>query len=141
MRTCGSCGNYLSMAAYSRAQWAKGVGASRCGDCVANGDGLDAGVAVPTARDKNASACEVPRSKLDHPFASGTVRWVAKGKYTRGSRAGQACVIKWFKTGGVMEERFYAADLKVVAKAVELVRGWNAARIVGPPVRVNRPQV
>lgn len=141
MRTCGSCGEDFSSAAYSRTQWGKGVGVSRCSGCVANGDGLDAGVAVPTARDNNATACEVRGSDMESPFASGTFRWVAKGTYTRGARAGQACVIKWFKTGGVMEERFYAADLKVVAKAVELVRGWNAARIVGPPVCVNRPQV
>lgn len=141
MRTCGSCGEDFSSAAYSRTQWGKGVGVSRCSGCVANGDGLDAGVAVPTARDNISTACEVRGSDMESPFASGTFRWVAKGTYTRGARAGQACVIKWFKTGGVMEERFYAADLKVVAKAVELVSGWNAARIVGPPVRVNRPQV
>lgn len=129
------------MASYSNAQWAKGVGASRCVDCVANGDGLDAGVMVPTARDNHSTSLVVFQSQLDHPFASGTFRWVAKAKYTSGHRAGETCVIKWFKTGGVMEERFYAADLKVVDKAVELVRGWNAARIVRSPVRVNRPQV
>lgn len=141
MRYCGSCGVSRPGGDYSAAQWAKGVGTARCVDCVANGDGLDSGAALATARDNNASEATVPSKQLELPFAYGTFRWVAKGTYTDGERSGEPCVFKWFKTGGVMEERFFEADLKVVSKSMELVRDWNAARIINTTVRVNQPQV
>jgi len=141
MRACASCGLTRDVTDYSSAQWAKGVGASRCSSCVANGDAVDAGQMVPTARDNDATGATWSAEALDHPFAEGTFRFVAKGTYTDGDRAGQPCVFKWFKTGGVMEDHYFAANAKVVAKAVELVRAWNAAGLLPAAVQINRPTV
>ena len=56
-------------------------------------------------------------SDVKKPFAQGTFRWVAKGRYTEGPRNGQECVAKWFKTGAVMTNDFFDMDIKAVGKA------------------------
>ena len=54
---------------------------------------------------------------MDRPFAQGVFRLVAMGHYTEGPRNGQKCVAKWFKTGAVYEEDFFAMDIRAVEKA------------------------
>jgi len=97
--------------------------------------------AAQTARRNNATRATFTNHALTHPFAEGGFRWVAKGKYTHGARAGEACVCKWFKTGHVDESSFFDLDIKAMNKAHELVKEWNSKRMVDKLVKVNIPEV
>ena len=46
-----------------------------------------------------------------NPFASGSFRLVAKGRYTDGRRRGKPCVVKWFKPGTNLEATFFLDDI------------------------------
>ncbi|KAI9162896.1 Metallocarboxypeptidase A [Paramyrothecium foliicola] len=74
---------------------------------------------------------------LENPFAEGTYRWVAKGKYTSGPRQGQACVTKWFKTGVVFEEDYFELDIKAIDKATEIVNRFNDLRMINKAIKIN----
>jgi hypothetical protein len=58
-----------------------------------------------------------------------------------GNRTGEACVCKWFKTGGVMEAHFYDVDLAACNEAVRLISQWNSGRLVDRMVKINLPEV
>ena len=94
-----------------------------------------------TARRNNATHATFTQGALDYPFAEGGFRWVAKGEYTSGGRAGEACVCKWFKTGHVSEASFFDLDIKAMDKAHELVKEWNSRRMINKIVMVNIPEV
>ena len=47
-----------------------------------------------TARRNNATQASFSEEALNNPFAEGAFRYVAKGKYTKGDRAGEKCVCK-----------------------------------------------
>lgn len=94
-----------------------------------------------TARTNNASGASFDRDSLDRPFASGTFRWVAKGKYTEGKRKGEPCVTKWFKSGITFEEEFFEQDLKAVDKALEILKKWNKGGYNDKHVQLNKPEV
>lgn len=156
-RCCSSCGRNFSKASFSGNQWRKGVGASRCYACVegtslAGGDGFNPGFILPppavepnraaqTARRNNSTNASFTTYDLKNPFAEGGFRWVAKGTYTLGARAGELCVCKWFKTGHVEEASFFDLDIKAMEKAHELVKEWNSRRMIDKLVKVNIPEV
>lgn len=96
---------------------------------------------MSAARRNNASRATFTQNALDRPFASGSFRWVAKGVYTEGDRANEPCVCKWFKTGGVLESRFYDTDIKTSNKAIEIVSKWNDAAMIDRNVQINLPEV
>lgn len=58
-------------------------------------------------------------------MASGEHRNVFHGVYSKGPRKGQRSVEKVFKTGSVYEAKYFEDDLRVVAKAAELIRAFN----------------
>ena len=97
--------------------------------------------ATQTARTNNATRATFEEIDLQNPFAQGSFRWVAKGVYTHGSRAGEPCVCKWFKTGGVVESSFYDIDLSTVEKALDLITKWNSSGMVNKMVKINQPAV
>ncbi|KAI0853485.1 kinase-like protein [Daldinia vernicosa] len=142
MRMCASCRRYMPRSSYSANQFSKGTGESRCAGCV-HGPRVDAPLTgeVDSGRYNHSCDAYVPGHELDHPFADGAFRWVAKGSYTSGSREGQACVVKWFKTGAVFEEDYFTLDIKAVNKALEIVNRFNLLHIVNKPVKVNVPAV
>ena len=171
-RNCSACNRSLWRDSYSRNQWSKGEGCSRCHSCVNSGSWSNNGrnnnnnnnINVDdvlerlrlemarmkldrivkrdqTVRRNNATRATFTRYALDHPFASGSFRWVAKGVYTEGFRTGEDCVCKWFKTGGVLESSFFDADLKTVQKALELIAEWNVSEFVNKIVKINKPEV
>lgn len=83
---------------------------------------------------------------IDHfpylPFATGTFMKCYRGKYTRGPRAGEQCVAKVFKDGGAhFEASFFRHEVACAEKAIELVRRFNAARVITQSVQVNRTAV
>lgn len=95
-----------------------------------------------TARTNDATEASFSDWDLEHPFAEGAFRWVAKGVYTAGPRRGEPCVCKWFKNSGLSyEEKYFQHDIKAVDKAMELISQWNQARIVDRRIQMNRPEV
>jgi len=52
-----------------------------------------------------------------------------------------ACVDCSFHTGSVYEDAYWAKDVAVVEKALDIVKMWNEAAIIGAPVKVNRAEV
>ena len=142
-RNCAGCGDYYEKYEYSKNQWRKGDGLSRCDNCVSGGVSTGVTTLDPsiTARRNNAHRASFTSYSLDNPFAEGAFRWVAKGKYTHGERAGQPCVCKWFKTGSVVESHFYASDIEASKKAVELISQWNEEGVISKVIQVNLPQV
>ncbi|KAI0593648.1 kinase-like protein [Biscogniauxia sp. FL1348] len=142
MRECVSCGRDLPRSSYTANQYSKGAGVSRCAGCV-HGHHSD----IPSVREfdsgryNNSNSAEVANHALDNPFSEGAFRWVARGTYVTGSRAGQACVVKWFKTGAVFEADYFTLDIKAVDKALEIVNRFNELNIVDKAVKVNVPAV
>ncbi|KAM7207849.1 kinase-like domain containing protein [Naviculisporaceae sp. PSN 640] len=141
-RVCAGCGLSLPESSYTANQYSKGVGVSRCAACVhghhADSPARNAGDAGRCNDSQNGS---FTYDALENPFASGAFRWVSKGKYTSGKRAGEDCVAKWFKTGVVFSEDFFILDLKAVDKALEIINLFNQLQIVNKPVIVNIPEV
>mmetsp|Transcript_4180 Transcript_4180/g.4588 ORF Transcript_4180/g.4588 Transcript_4180/m.4588 type:complete len:350 (-) Transcript_4180:158-1207(-) len=152
-RQCASCSRLLPGTSYSRNQWRKSPGLSRCAACVHggggcndNGNGNGRGNvsvvdATQTARRNNAHKASFTPNDLNNPFAQGSFRRVAQGKYTEGGRAGQPCVCKWFKTGGVMESHFYDSDLEASKEAIRIITIWNSNKLIDKLVQVNLPEV
>lgn len=132
-RVCARCNRILTASSYSDYEWGKGSGISKCQTCAVD--------ATQTARRNNANNATFTHEALDHPFAEGAFRWVAKGAYTDGNRRGEPCVCKWFKTGHVMESQFYDTDLKTSNEAIRLITKWNEANLVNRVVKVNLPEV
>ena len=152
-RYCSACNRNLTKDSFSRTQWSKGSGVSRCSACIHgysggshnnnnnnnnNGRGFDA---TQTARLNNASKATFEAYDLDNPFSEGAFRWVAKGHYTVGQRSGEPCVCKWFKTGGVLEAHFYDTDIDASKEAIRLIAKWNAKKLINRMVQVNLPEV
>ncbi|RSL83082.1 hypothetical protein CEP51_004713 [Fusarium floridanum] len=131
MRECADCGRHLPRSSYTANQYSKGVGVSRCASCI-HGHPSD----TPSAQQSNSgrynisNSAFVPRYALENPFAQGSFRWVAKGSYSSGTRQGQACVVKWFKTGAVFEADYFTLDIKAVDKALEIVNRFNELNMI-----------
>jgi hypothetical protein len=141
-RTCADCGRNLPQTSYTGNQWARGQGLSRCAACV-HGHHSDTPRAQPSdgGRYNKSNEATFTQGDLDRPFASGSFRWVAKGWYTSGDRVGQACVAKWFKTGGVFSADYFTLDIKAVDKALEIVNRFNQLDVVDKTVKINVPAV
>lgn len=67
---------------------------------------------------------------LENHFAEGAFRKVAMAAYTVGHRAGQQCVVKWFKSGTVYEDIYFRDDIRAVEKALEILEMWNASGFI-----------
>ncbi len=78
---------------------------------------------------------------MEHPFAEGNLRYVARGIYTSGKRRNQECVIKWFKTGHVESNTFFKYDIRAVDKALEIISEFNNAEVLDQHIRLNIPDV
>ncbi|KAL1975212.1 hypothetical protein VTN31DRAFT_3604 [Thermomyces dupontii] len=141
-RVCASCHRDLPQSSYTADQYAKGPGVSRCAACV-HGYHHD----TPTARVSDSgrynssSNATFKNDALNYPFAEGAFRWVAKGVYTNGSRRGQECVAKFFKTGAVFSDDYFTLDIKAIDKALEIVNRFNQFRIVDKPIKINVAEV
>lgn len=48
---------------------------------------------------------------------------------------------KWFKTGDVYEETYFAKDLQAVDRAQEIIDAFNAQGIAAARISLNHPQV
>ncbi|RDA94479.1 hypothetical protein CP533_2308 [Ophiocordyceps camponoti-saundersi (nom. inval.)] len=142
MRTCADCNRFLPRTSFTANQWDKGDGLSRCVSCV-HGHHSDAQSVTQSnsGRYNNSNRAEFDLYDLENPFAQGSFRWVAKAEYTSGLRRGQACVLKWFKTGAVFSDDYFTLDIKAVDKALEIVNVFNQMNIVNKTVKFNVPGV
>ncbi len=141
-RVCVGCARDLPETSYTGSQLFKGPGASRCAGCV-HGHSSDNAAAQQSdsGRYNISNHAIIPLDALENPFASGVFRLVAKGSYISGPRFGQACVVKWFNTGAVFENDYFALDIKAVHKALGLVNRFNQLKILNKTVKINVPQV
>jgi hypothetical protein len=96
---------------------------------------------MSAARLNQSKTASFTQYDLDHPFAEGAFRYVAKGVYTSGPREGQKAVCKWFKSGVVFESSFYESDLKAVDKALDIIEKWNDAGFINKKITLNFPAV
>jgi hypothetical protein len=137
-RVCAECSRNLLQTSYTANQWSKGQGYSRCAGCV-HGHYSDNAFALQSnsGRYNDSERATFTNVALFNPFASGTFRWVAKGHYVGGPRDRQACVIKWFKTGGVFEDDYFALDIRAIDKALDIVNRFNQFNVVDKEVKVN----
>lgn len=90
------------------------------------------------ARQNKATFAEIDTTTV---FASGAFKNVYKGKYTKGERAGEECVCKIFKSGSVFEASYFQVELKVVAKALEIVNSFNSGKHINQNIWLNEPTV
>ena len=90
------------------------------------------------ARKNNASEAEVDVSKI---YSTGGFKIVYKGRFTGGVRAGQESIHKIFKTGSVFESSYFASELKVVAKALQIINNFNIDGIINKPIWLNEPTI
>ncbi|CAE7606874.1 mhkC [Symbiodinium natans] len=111
-----------------------------------------AAVQPASKRRKAASGCGVfvqnaPRGTdaqakfSNEVFAEGGFRYVYRGVYLSGTREGEDCVMKEFKTGSVHEATFFEADIQAVKKAGQLIQKFNDAGVVSKRVYLNEPEV
>ncbi|KID96853.1 MHCK/EF2 kinase, partial [Metarhizium majus ARSEF 297] len=128
-RTCAACDRNLPQSSYTANQYSKRPGVSRCTRCV-DGHHSDATTLRQSdgGRFNYSSSASIPISALERPFAQGAFRWVAKGTYTSGPRQGQACVVKWFKTGAVFSNDYFTLDIKALG-------------VINKVVKINVPEV
>ncbi len=78
---------------------------------------------------------------LSYVYAQGAFKNVYKGKYTNGPRKKQACVCKLFKSGSVFKDAYFANELKVVDKALEVVNRFNKVRFINKSIWLNQPAI
>ncbi|KAK6542553.1 hypothetical protein TWF694_006499 [Orbilia ellipsospora] len=93
---------------------------------------------MPYARENNATQAEIDTSEI---FGSGAFKIVHAGTYTRGTRSGQKCVSKEFKTGCVVESHYFDEELNICAKAQKILDAFNEASIINQEIHLNTPEV
>ena len=140
-RRCAACSRFLDSTSFSRAQWGKSVENSTCISCVDQNQRSMKRDHGPTERKNDATRANFSSESLRNPFAEGGFRYVAKGMYTEGSRRGEGCVCKWFKSGFVYESTFYDVDIKAMREALGIIEQWNRSQFVNKPIRLNIPEV
>jgi len=74
-------------------------------------------------------------------YARGAFKDVYLGTYTSGDRKGESCVHKFFRDRAVFEDEYFAADVKVVQKAIQIVSAWNDLGVINKDILVNEATV
>ncbi|KAJ7248189.1 kinase-like domain-containing protein [Mycena haematopus] len=90
------------------------------------------------SRQNNATHASIDRSKV---FASGTFKNVWKGTYTVGTRKGQSCVAKEFKTGSVYEDYYFEEELNIIRRSQKVIDAWHAEHIISRQILLNTPSI
>jgi Alpha-kinase family len=135
-RVCAGCGKNLDRDQFTRNQWSKQVGISRCSECIQEGVSRD-GTGFETVRSNNATSVRVDISTYDE---EGSFRYCSYGLYSGGQRTGQKCVAKWFKDRNI--DSSFDTDLDAVQQATRIITSWNQSVNTEPPtVRINFPEV
>lgn len=136
-RICSGCNSNVNKASYTKNQWTKGVGTSRCKICVLELVEIDSN-GFGAARRNEDCKCEFDFTKV---HSRGSFRLVTYGRYVGGRRTNQIAVAKWFqKEYRNMSDEFFTSDLEAVDKCLQLVKSWNGENIIVDTIRLNIPQ-
>ncbi|KAI0436222.1 kinase-like domain-containing protein [Xylaria telfairii] len=92
---------------------------------------------LPT-KTNNATAAEIQFGK---PLSSGGFKNAYPGKYTQGTRAGQECVAKEWKSGPVYRDSDFEQEMSVISCAQGVIDDWARAGIINQRILLNRPQI
>ncbi|KAI2607757.1 kinase-like protein [Hypoxylon fragiforme] len=141
MRQCASCKRNLPQSSYQSYQYSIGAGASQCATCILGHQATYTLSACDRdgGRYNKADEMMINQYDLDHPFAHGSFRHVAKGTYSKGHRTGQTGVVKWFKSGATFEVDYFILDITAVDKALEIMNRFNQAYPDLQNIRINVP--
>lgn len=90
------------------------------------------------SRTNDSHSADIDKTKI---FASGAFKNVWKGTYTVGSRKGQPCVAKEFKTGSVYDEHYFEEELNIIRRTQIIIDDFHAARIIDKTIFLNTPQI
>ncbi|KAL5884444.1 hypothetical protein ACKVWC_003416 [Pyricularia oryzae] len=90
------------------------------------------------SRTNNSTRAVIYRDNL---FAKGTFKNVWRGVYQEGTRAGQQCVAKEFKTGRVFEDHYFDEELNVIRRTQSIIDNWNNEGIITQRVVLNTPAI
>ncbi|KAI0856216.1 kinase-like domain-containing protein [Xylaria cubensis] len=93
---------------------------------------------MSNSRNNDATTASISRGQI---FASGAFKNVYAGKYTVGTRAGQECVAKEFKTGSVYEEHYFEQEMNIIRRTQLVIDNWHGAGIIDKRVLLNNPQI
>lgn len=86
----------------------------------------------------NASRADIHKTEL---FAQGTFKNVYRGTYDKGTRSGEPCVAKEFKTGSVFEKHYFQQELTVIERAQKVIDAWHDADIIQRRIVLNTPAI
>ena len=137
-RACNCCGTTLKSQEFTRGQWAKGIGFSKCISCVQGGSPLSSARMTPR-RKPPITRISV---NIKYIFAEGSFKYCTEGLYTGGIRAGQECVAKWFKEDNDFDQEYFARDLDAIDQSTRIIAMWNKAAIVpGVKINLNVPEI
>jgi hypothetical protein len=136
-RSCSGCNENLYKSEFSKNQWTKGVGISRCQLCVKELVEIDSN-GFGTARKNDLSRCDFNFTRVD---SRGSFRLVTFGRYTGGKRTGQIAVAKWFQQKYKnISDQFFSSDMMNVEKCLQLLTSWNAEKYIDKTIRLNIPE-
>ncbi|KAJ7251145.1 kinase-like domain-containing protein [Mycena haematopus] len=90
------------------------------------------------ARLNNATHASIDTAKI---FASGTFKNVWTGTYDAGTRKGQRCVAKEFKTGSVYEDGYFKEEMNIIHQAQKVIDAWHTKKIIDRDIRLNTPAI
>jgi hypothetical protein len=78
---------------------------------------------------------------MDHPFAEGTICYLAQGDYVSGPRKDELNICRWFKAGHVDDTTIFDRYMYRLFKAYDLVERWNESCIIEEKVKLNVPGI
>lgn len=90
------------------------------------------------SRENLSSKALIDRSRI---YAAGTFKNVWRGEYTSGSRAGQKCVSKEFRSGSIFENYGFQEELDISFCTQNIIDKWNCAKIVERDIMLNTPEI
>ena len=90
------------------------------------------------SRTNNAHKATINRQVV---YSTGTFKKVFRGTYTHGKRADQTCVSKEFKTGCVFEASYFANEMKIVEKSLDIITSYNNAGVINRVITLNTPAI
>lgn len=136
---CG-CSHFRPL--YADEKLRRDPGKAPCVPCeCTHGSSFPSSREYDSGRYNESGRSRLTRHDLRHPFAEGAFRFVAKGKYTSGSRKGQACAVKWFKRSTALADTYFAHDIKAVNKALEIGNRFQEMHIIDKVIKMNVPEV
>jgi hypothetical protein len=131
-RVCASCGVNKGFDGYSKMQWCKDMGVAVCKECFdADGRRIIQKPLPKPPPEKEGRPPAFTCDHLDHPIAEGKYRFIAPAMHLTGPRNGMPCVVKWFKSGKILESKFFEMDMKVLRKkAPDFLIAWNEQKFI-----------